>query len=121
MKDIKSKQTLKNIGTWLVEGDTGTSSLSLCAVYLGSESKEISYPLDIGDFERCLGFLHKLSAEEVNPLLDKMAELNESWKGIRKNWDDLIFFRNKNDMSAFHKLLYKQHGEPKENEIRITL
>ena len=115
-----SEQSLKNIGTWLLEGDTGTSSLSLCAIYLGGKSKNISAPIDSGDFYRCVKFLHKISAEEVYPLLDKIASQNSNWTEIRKEWDNLIFLYNRQEYVKISKKLSELYIK-RENEIVVNL
>ena len=116
----RKQEALKRIGNWLIESDTGMSSLSLCAVYLGSELKDVFHPHDAGDFKRCVQFLQRINAEEVNPLLDEIAERSESWASIRENWDELLRLYNKEDSKSFYKLLSK-FDHPRENEVIIGL
>lgn len=116
----RKEEALKRIGNWLIEGDTGMSSLSLCAVYLGSDLQEVSHPHDYADFDRCIKFTQKLNAEEVNQLLDEIANRSESWARIRENWDELLRLYNREDSESFCKLL-KKLDRPKENEIIIEL
>jgi|SRR3990167_7661738 len=99
------KETLKKIGTWLVRGDTGQSSLSLCAVYLGTDEKSLNYPYDWGDFNRCVGFLNLLTREEEKFVLRKAALQNENWKKIYSEWADLmILYQEKNGLGLGEKL-----------------
>ena len=80
----------KKIGKWLIDGDTGQSSLSLAAVFLGGKPSRVYTPSDSSDFNRCYMFLLDCvyPSNRLN-LIWEMAELSEGWKKIRDNWFDL--------------------------------
>ena len=93
---MKKEETLKKIGTWLIGSNTGQSSLSLCAVYLGSDEKSLNYPYDWGDFDRCIDFLNLLTKGEKRFVLRSAALRDENWKRIYANWEELMELYQKN-------------------------
>src|SRR3990167_3971060 len=99
------KETLKKIGTWLIRGDTGQSSLSLCAIYLGTDEKSLNSPYDWGDFVRCVKFLNLLTKGEKKFVLRKAAFLSENWKKIYSSWEELmILYQEENSKELMEKL-----------------
>ena len=89
---MDNQDTIQKIAEWLIDGDTGQSSLSLASVYLGGREfnkHNLLTPSDTGDFKRCRIFLSIIPKEERKPLIDKMAEYSLHWKVARDNWDEL--------------------------------
>ena len=113
------EETLKRIGTWLIRGNTGQSSLSLCAIYFGTDERSLNYPYDLGDFDRCIGFLNLLTKEEEKFVLRKAALLNEDWARIYSSWEELMILYHENASKDLTEKLDSIRIE-KENEIIIT-
>lgn len=51
---MNKEKVIAKIGEWLVDGDTGLSSKYLASVILHGKAKEVSYPYDPSDFNRCV-------------------------------------------------------------------
>ena len=84
---------LRAVATWLRTGDTGESSMSLCAIFLGLPSKhwkDVAYPHDPSDLGRCISFLHCLPERRVKPLLQIAAAYRKEWRAIYEHWDELL-------------------------------
>jgi len=114
----KEEETLKKIGTWLIRGDTGQSSLSLCAVYFGTDEKSLNIPYDLGDFDRCISFLNLLTKGEEKFVLRKAALLDENWRRIYYSWEDLMILYHE---EKGKELMEKLNSMRKEREIVIEL
>jgi hypothetical protein len=84
-----SEETLRKIGGWIASGDTGTSSLSLCAIALGECKHQMYSPADPADFGRCYRFLNLLTRSEGDDVLSRAGKLNQRWERIVANWDEL--------------------------------
>jgi len=69
---------------WLLSGDTGTSSETLCAAMLGLRTGYGSTPSDMGDFGRCYRLLEFIPAWRTQ--LEKVAQVYPVWAGLVKNW-----------------------------------
>ena len=117
MKKTESQIQI-DIGTWLLEGDVGSSSKSLCAIYLGSQSNNISYPLDYGDFNRCMEFLKLLNPNDIVWVLGIAAERDKTWAGIKENWAEFDKWYSEDNEDEIYKKL-KAVRYQKENEIII--
>ena len=85
-----SRETVaKEVGNWLVSGNTGLSSIVMAGVALGA-SKGREYcisPSDPSDFNRCLMFLRDCPSAKA--YMNEIAELSPAWKSVIENWDEL--------------------------------
>ena len=72
---------------WLLSGDTGTSSKTICAVMTGSHSRDDSVPHDPDDFGRCYRLLLAFPVWRLN--LHKMGEAHKAWGPMVAAWGDL--------------------------------
>lgn len=72
---------------WLLSGDTGTSSETICAVMTGSKIGHASPPSDGGDFGRCYRLLQHFP--EWRARLHEVAERYPEWTGLVREWDAL--------------------------------
>ncbi len=75
---------------WLQSDGTGSSSLYMAHVLAGYWVKTASgynYPVDAGDFGRCLGLL--AAAPELRDTLTEMADMGPEWEALVGAWDDL--------------------------------
>jgi hypothetical protein len=107
MKKPNKKELIK-IGQWLMDGDTGLSSLALASFYLtagngGECASRLPAPSDPSDFGRCIRFLKKcLSKKHQFDLIYAIGETTKGWKQVRYNWFELLSIYNeeKNQESA---------------------
>jgi hypothetical protein len=80
-----SPETVKAIAEWFITGQVGSSSKSLAAEALGIEVREIDYPRDTSDFNRCLMLIDR--APEVRHAVDTLARKSEAWLLLVRRWD----------------------------------
>ena len=72
---------------WLLSGDTGTSSKTICAVMTGSELRSTDVPHDNDDFGRCYRLLRMFP--EWRARLHEVAEEFPMWGPMVEAWDEL--------------------------------
>lgn len=84
----------QNLVAWFLEGEVGESSKAMAAKLSGWADRKgkkaqrfTSYPLDAGDFRRCLLMLE--AVPELAPLLPKMAEVGPVWAALVSVWPEL--------------------------------
>lgn len=101
---------LQRVSEWLVSGDTGLSSMSLCAVFLGLPAKrweDISWPLDPSDLGRCIRFLGCVDSDKQQGLLRIIAGYRKEWRAIADNWAELTALYEQEYPSGTAPKLYK--------------
>jgi hypothetical protein len=72
---------------WFVNGRVGLSSKTLAAAVSGVVPKEVCYPHDPDDLNRCLLFL--AAVPEARDHLDKVASLSEVWRALIDRFDEI--------------------------------
>jgi len=72
---------------WISSGDTGTSSITLWSVMMGSEPGHPSVPLDSQDFGRCSRLL--AAFPEWRKRLGEVGTKYPEWQPLVDNWDEL--------------------------------
>lgn len=77
---------------WLRSDDTGTSSLTMAAVFFNAgkyafNSSRWCHPLDPADFGRCHRFLDAVPG--ARDLLPNMAKVSPVWKALIDHWEEL--------------------------------
>jgi hypothetical protein len=87
-----------NIANWLVNGEIGTSSKFMAAVYLASradllglkiqQSAQHCHPRDPSDLNRCRLLL--IVAPEVRDCFGALRTLNDKWAFVVDNWDYMV-------------------------------
>lgn len=103
-----SAKDLSRIASWMLSGDTGQSSESLCAIYLGLAQKWwniVRWPHDPDDFGRCVRFLRDcVDADKREALVKIAGGYRKEWRAIADNWKHL------NDLYAdgANEELYKE-------------
>ncbi len=103
-----NKRELVKIGQWLVDGDTGASSLALCSFYLtsgngGECASRLSTPYDPSDFKRCVDFLENCVDESKRyDLIHAIGQVTSGWKRIQDEWFVLmkLYKEEKNQKTA---------------------
>ena len=98
---------------WLFSEDTGVSSKTMCAAYLGIKPTMFtSVPYDSADFGRCYRFLKRFpNPKGVAEHIWYELRNNPVWAEIGKNWDKLVDLYEKEK----HKELYELLSELREN------
>lgn len=72
---------------WLMNGETGTSSLTMAGRFIGFPLKREGHPWDPADFRRCLLLLKAVPA--VRSVLPGLAATSPGWKALAGAWDEL--------------------------------
>jgi len=91
MRSAKARQTVKQINDetlkWLVSGDTGISSQTLCAMFFDIPViGRNNHPYDSSDFGRCKRFLNTLLPQERKEALSKVSVLSPEWNALADDW-----------------------------------
>lgn len=86
---------------WLMSGDTGTSSKTICSVMTGSDAPSFGadVPHDAGDFGRCHRLLRLFP--DWRPRLPEVAEKYPKWGPMVAAWDELTALYESNDPDGF--------------------
>ena len=96
---IKNISTFERAVYWIVNGETGASSLTIWAVMMGAvdlKNKEsqadFDVPCDPDDFSRCYELLKLIPEwrERLPEVAEVFAELLPAWKLLVEKWDTLI-------------------------------
>jgi hypothetical protein len=76
---------------WLLSGDTGRSSLTMCSCLycIPTKNNQWNYPCDPDDFGRCMRFLDTLMPDERKTALLSVSGVSKTWKTLVENWDRL--------------------------------
>ena len=101
----------KRIMEWLLCGDSGVSSNTLCSCLYGIPLKEkhFNHPHDPSDFGRCKRFLDLLSPKDKETVFREAAKLSREWKALIENWDCLEKMYNEHDRNM-HQQMQKVTG-----------
>lgn len=78
------------LAAWLASDRVGHSSRWMAktlAGYWGGSSAQYAYPLDPGDFGRCLGLLD--ACPELRAQLPAMADTGPEWAALIAHWKEL--------------------------------
>lgn len=91
---------------WLLGGDTGVSSKTICAVMTGSKMKGPDVPHDPSDFGRCHRLL--ILFPEWRARLHEMAEQFPMWGPMVEAWDELtaLYEKESTNKSGMAPKLY---------------
>lgn len=97
---------------WLFSDDTGVSSKTMCAAYLGIKPEmATSVPYDAADFGRCYRFLQRFpNPKGVAEHIWYALRNNFVWNEIGKNWDTLVDLYKKEKYHELYDLL-KEYRE----------
>ena len=92
--DSNKRQITEEIDTaldWVVNGETGISSLVIFAVMMTGKAPKIGYwqcpPLDPADFRRCRILLDRIPGWRKR--LPEIARLIPEWQPMVEHWDEL--------------------------------
>lgn len=108
-----NRHELAQMGRWLLDGDTGLSSLALCSFYLTSGNQgecacRLPAPSDPSDFGRCYNFLRIcVKPEKRNTLINEIGEMTDNWKKVKTNWVELVDIYKKEEKFSEAPELYK--------------
>lgn len=99
---------------WLLSGNSGLSSKTMLAFFLGHEEPDKSfgphYPHDLSDFGRCYKLIKSFPEFEnrLNELSD-IPKIGHIWKKIVSNWQQLSHYYEIGDYVRGARLLYECH------------
>ncbi|QHM71648.1 hypothetical protein [Mixta intestinalis] len=79
--------SVAEIGQWLVRGDTGLSSETMAAIWLGAKSGRFSFPRDPSDFGRCWRLVEKVPA--IRKAFPRICAVYPPIAPYLENWDEL--------------------------------
>lgn len=84
------KDAIVAIGQWLVGSDTGLSSKTLAAIFLGATDGpecRFNYPLDPSDFGRCWRLVE--AVPEIRDAFPRICQVYPPMAPFINNWDEL--------------------------------
>ncbi|MEN7527943.1 hypothetical protein [Cupriavidus sp. DL-D2] len=92
---MPNEKTLRKIGNWLRSHDTGVSSETMLAIFLGATKGDFDAPHDPSDFGRCLRLMK--AVPEIRDAFPRIAKKVPQFAGILREWDALakIYRRDK--------------------------
>ena len=116
-------ERLQEAVKWLVGGDTGISSKTMCAALFGMTPKDSDMPHDASDFGRCLRFIRFMPDGTKDIVFKKLSDKPE-WVEIGKRWDELVDLYDQENWAGIYEILStirKECRQPRPNEIFIGL
>jgi hypothetical protein len=110
---------------WLNTGRVGMSSATMCATLFPNLQKhhkivdtiiyngklDIRWPVDNGDFGRCMKFLE--AVPEARERLEELKPLSKEWQGLVENWDKIENLINDGKEIDSYSLIKESLGEKK--------
>ncbi len=111
-KPSLSNKTIKAIGQWIADKDTGISSETMVAIALGAKktkSSRFNAPHDPSDFGRCYRLVK--AVPEMKTQFDRIGKAVPTFKLILKNWDELCELYERDLPSGKSDDLYKRIKE----------
>lgn len=87
----KSKVTLSSeqkdkVISWSLSSKVGLSSAFIVKYLMGIDCREVNYPYDPSDLNRCLNLLDTVP-ELKESFLAHMGDASPEWNGLMKNWE----------------------------------
>lgn len=116
-------ERLQKAVEWLVGGDTGISSKTMCAALFGVPPKDSDMPHDSSDFGRCLRFIRFMPDGTKDIVFEKLSDKPE-WVEIGNRWDELVELYDQENWRGIYDILSairKEYRQPRPNEIFIGL
>lgn len=116
-------ELLQKAVEWLVGGDTGISSKTMCAALFGATPKDSDMPHDADDFGRCLRFIRFMPDGTKDIVFEKLSDKPE-WVEIGNRWDELVELYDQENWRGIYDILSairKEYRQPRPNEIFIGL
>lgn len=94
---MPTEKSLRKIGEWFRSHDTGVSSETMAAIFLGAKKGDFDGPLDNSDFGRCYRLVKKVP--EIREAFRKIGKRVPAFAGILRNWDELARLYEEGDRS----------------------
>lgn len=79
--------SVADAGQWMTGGDTGMSSKTMLAIWLGAKSGRFHFPLDPSDFGRCWRLVEKIPA--IREAFPRIGAVYPPIAPYLDNWDEL--------------------------------
>lgn len=109
---------VRRAATWLTSGDTGLSSIVLCAAMLGGDLHRDDHPHDPADLGRCIRLLDRIP--EWKPRIGEMAAVSMQWAALVSVWDELEALYRKEEPTGRAPRCYARMRELLEPTYRRT-
>ena len=97
---------------WVVNGDTGISSMTIWSVMMGRRPNVNfwpSTPLDPSDFGRCYRLLKVMPSWRAR--LSEVAKKYPEWRGLVDAWDELTALYERELPTGTAPVLYRRMSE----------
>lgn len=103
---------------WLMSGDTGTSSKTICSVMTGSDTPKFGpdVPHDADDFGRCYRLLQLFP--DWRRRLPEVAAVHPKWGPMVAAWDELTALYEAKDYDRFWTRIQALEDEGRIEENR---
>jgi|GEM_PF-1304084 hypothetical protein len=103
-----------SVGQWLTSGDTGSSSETMAAIFLGAKSGRFSWPRDPSDFGRCWRLVEKVPA--IRAAFPRIGIVYPPIAPFLDHWEELagLYTAALNGGSGKAPALYKRMQELRE-------
>lgn len=110
-KDLSLEE--KKVINWLEYGETGTSSITMCAALYPQLKKihhklvreDTSTPHDVPDLGRCINFLKEVPEARKN--ISILKSVNTVWSKLADQWDNLENKYKNSDYKACNEIIKK--------------
>lgn len=116
MSKSLSTKAQRDLGNWLINGDTGISSKTMAAIALGatkSDKHSVDAPYDEADFGRCYRLVQKVP--EIREHFPRIGKKVKIFAGILREWDVLVRIyerdKPKGESRELHELIRGLRGD----------
>jgi hypothetical protein len=116
MSKTLSTKAQRDLGNWLLNGDTGRSSATMAAIALGAtrvQGCEVDAPYDPSDFGRCYRLVQKVP--EIREHFPRIGKKVKVFAGILREWDALVRIyerdKPKGESRELHELIRGLRGD----------
>lgn len=105
-----SEFTFKNPPTadmmdWIMNGDLGTSSMTMLAFHLGTPRERVAPPCDEWDMHRCIKLVDQ--CPEIRESFEGLGQTDPVWEVILPQWDELCKVYREQGLGAMGGLFRK--------------
>lgn len=112
MSKALSTQAQRELGNWILHGNTGISSETMAAIALGATNASgyrADAPHDPSDFGRCYKLVQ--AVPEIREHFPRIAKKVKQFAGILREWDDLVRIYERDKPKGESDELYKRIRE----------
>lgn len=92
---------------WLIYGETGISSICLCAAFFDYIPEYKSIPADYSDFNRCVKFLELFDEETQELIWENASKISPKWDRLSYAWNDIYELYLKKEYHKIYEILHE--------------